>query len=105
MNQESDFQHYHNAHCETGALRSLLTNHGFKISEPMVLGITSGLIFFFFPFVKMFENPMLSFRIFPRSIVKRIQKALGIQMVSMTYKDEKQAMAELTDLVVTKHQR
>ena len=101
MNQKKnrEFTHYDAAHCESGAIRSLLLNFGMNISEPMVFGVSSGIIFFYFPPVKVWGHPLISFRMPPRSMLKTIQKRLGIKFVMKTYKDEQQGMDELDALL------
>jgi hypothetical protein len=101
MNQQRhrEFIHYDAAHCESGAVRSLLTNYGLDVSEPMVFGISSAIIFFYFPPVKMWGHPLISYRMPPRSILKKAQKRLGIDFVTKTYDLEQDAMDELDALL------
>ncbi len=91
----SKFKHKPAGHCETGSISSLVTHHGHEISEPMALGISSGITYFYFPFVTIWNYPLISFRMMPRSIIKGVQKQLGIQFFMKTFKDQKQAMDEL----------
>ncbi len=93
------YTHYHGGHCESGAVSSLLKNYGFELSEPMAFGITSNIGFVFFPFIKLWGNPLISFRMIPKSIVKRVQKRLGIRFCIKTYKDHQIAMDELDSLL------
>lgn len=93
------YTHYHAGHCESGAVSSLLRNYGFEISEPMALGITSNIGFVFFPFIKLWGHPLISFRMIPKSIVKRVQKRLGIRFCMKTYRDQQGAMDELDRLL------
>jgi hypothetical protein len=93
------YTHYQGGHCESGAVSSLLRNYGFDLSEPMAFGITSNIGFVFFPFIKLWGNPLISFRMIPKSIVKRVQKRLGIRFCVKTYRDEQAAMDELDRLL------
>ena len=42
---ELDIQHQPAAHCENGAISTLLRYYGIELSEPMVFGLASGLFF------------------------------------------------------------
>lgn len=93
------YTHYQGGHCESGAVSSLLRNYGFELSEPMAFGITSNIGFVFFPFIKLWGNPLISFRMIPKSIVTRVQKRLGIRFYVKTYEDQQAAMDELDRLL------
>lgn len=93
------YTHYHAGHCESGAVSSLVRNYGFELSEPMAFGITSNIGFVFFPFIKLWGNPLISFRMIPKSIVKRVQSRLGIRFRIKTYEDQQEAMDELDRLL------
>ncbi|MBN2159535.1 MAG: BtrH N-terminal domain-containing protein [Spirochaetes bacterium] len=94
------FTHYDAAHCESGSIRSMLKNYGLDISEPMVFGIASSIVFFYFPPVKVWGHPLISYRMPPRSMLKKIQERLGITFVTKTYQDEQLAMDELDALLM-----
>jgi hypothetical protein len=95
----SEFEHQPSGHCETGGTASMLCNHGMKISEPMVFGITSGIIFFYMPLVKIWNNPLISYRMAPRYVIKGLQKRLGVRFDMREIKDQKEAMDELDRLL------
>ncbi len=105
MNQENrdKFIHQDAAHCESGSIRSLLVNYGLTISEPMVFGIASAMTFFYFPPVKVWGHPLISYRMPPRSMLKKIEKRLGVRFVSRDYDDEREAMADLDRLLAENH--
>lgn len=90
-----DFEHRQLSHCENGTICNLLNFHEFKISEPLVFGIGSGLFFAFMPFVKNHGIPLTSYRILPGKIYSNATKLLGINMFKRKYKDKKTAMDEL----------
>jgi len=97
------FEHRLYAHCETGVIASLLRHHGLEISEPMIFGLSSGLMFAFLPFVKMMGGmPVVAYRIMPKSIIRGIQKQLGIRFETRSYKNEARAMQELDELMAEK---
>jgi hypothetical protein len=89
------FPHRQTAHCESGVTANLITNHGFQISEAMAFGIGGGLFFGYLPFIRINGLPLTTFRTTPGSIFNRVTKRLGIGVERRTFKDEKQAMAEL----------
>lgn len=91
------FRHRQAAHCETGAMSSLLAHAGLDLSEPMVFGIGAGLFFAYLPFIKLQGKfPLVSFRAVPGSIMKRISKQLGVRFRDVSYgHDAGRAMAEL----------
>jgi len=93
----TNFKHKTAGHCESGSTSNLFSQSEFKISEPMVFGIGSGLFFAYIPIVKMMHAPLSTFRIFPGLLFKRTAKNLGIDFFMKTYKDRKEAMNELDD--------
>lgn len=102
MNQTAvvkGFTHLQGGHCESSAVSSIVTNYGLSLSEPMAFGISSAITFFYFPLIKVWGSPMLSFRMKPGAIVKGVQKRLGVRFVIRTYKDENQGMEELDSLL------
>jgi len=92
-----DFEHQHAAHCESGVMSTLLKHSGVELSEPMVFGISGGLCFAFLPFLRMGNLPVVSYRMFPGHIVKKLPKQLGIPYFRKTFSDPDQAMAELDE--------
>ncbi len=95
MNVQHEFQHRHYAHCESGVVTSLLSHQGLSLSEPMVFGLAGGLTFAYLPFIKINGMPLLSYRMYPRSIIGGIQRRLGVKFQSKTYRSQAEAMAEL----------
>ena len=91
-NQTKKYQHQHYAHCESGAVSALLRHEGLELSEPMIFGITGGLSYAFIPFLKAGNLPVVSYRMFPGTMIKNLQKRLGIKIFKKTYKNQKQAM-------------
>lgn len=95
MNDQRVFQHRHYAHCESGAVAALLSHHGLNLSEPMVFGLAGGLTFAYLPFIKINGMPLMSYRMLPKSIIRNIQKRLGIRFASKTYRNKDEAMDDL----------
>jgi hypothetical protein len=95
-----NYTHYQGGHCESGSVYSLLRNYGFDISEPMALGISSNIGFAFLPFIRVWGHPLIAFRLVPRTIIKGVQKRLGVRFFTRTYDDQKEAMDELDRLLI-----
>lgn len=96
-----NFEHRHAAHCENGVVRNLLNFYGVKLSEPMILGLGSGIFFSHMPFYKLHGMALTSFRYFPGSIFTRVTKALGIEIQWHKFKDPDQAMAKLDEVLLS----
>jgi len=93
----ADFQHLHAAHCESGVMASLLTHHGLPTSEPMAFGLGAGLAFAVVPFVKLSGMPLIAYRMPPRSIVRGLERRLGLRMSYRRFRDEQEGMRALDE--------
>jgi len=89
------FQHRQSAHCESGVTANLLNHHGLPLSEAMVFGIGSGLLFGYFPFIQVNKLPLVTFRAAPGSIFKRATERLGIRIARLSFRNPQKAMAAL----------
>lgn len=90
-----NFQHYQHAHCESGVTTNLLRHEGVHITEPLAFGIGAGLFFAHIPFVKVSGTPGSSFRSWPGTIFKRVNKSLGIEVSTERFGNPEKAMAAL----------
>ncbi len=90
-----DFEHRQSAHCETGVISNLMRHHGLDVSEPMALGIGSGLFFSHMPFIKVNGLPVTTYRIMPGDIFKKFSKRTGVEMKRQTFSSPEKAMNEL----------
>ncbi|WP_430908383.1 BtrH N-terminal domain-containing protein [Maribacter sp. 2-571] len=90
-----DFKHRQSAHCENGVISNLMEYHGFQVSEPMVFGIGSGLLFCYIPFVKINYAPLITYRAMAGFIFKRFAKRVGITIKREKFKDPKRAKDRL----------
>ena len=79
-NLKIDFTHNQAAHCENGVVSNLMRHNGFEISEPMVFGIGSGLLFSYLPFLKVNYAPVFTYRSMPGFIFNKFAKRTGIKM-------------------------
>ncbi len=92
-------EHRQYAHCESGVVTSLLRRQGLDLSEPMVFGITGGLTFAYIPLIKITNMPVISYRMFPGSIIKGAAKNLDVRFKTQRYSDKGKALTELTHLI------
>ena len=92
-------EHRQYAHCESGVVTALLRSHGLDLSEPMVFGITGGLTFAYIPFIRITNMPLIGYRMFPGSIIKGAVKNLAVEFRTRRYRDAREALDELTQLV------
>ena len=90
-----DLKHQSAAHCENGAISTMLRYEGVNLSEPMIFGLASGLFFTHLPFVKMSGMPVTSFRTFPGVLFKRVTKILGIKTAGGRYLNQEHAMRDM----------
>jgi len=94
------FNHQQSAHCESGVMSSLLTHAGLPMSEPMALGLSSGIAFAYIPLVKISGMPLIAYRMPPKHIIKTFSKRLGCRLHSQTFSNPaagKQALDQALD--------
>ena len=99
MADPKPLEHRQYAHCESGVVTSLLRRQGLDLSEPMVFGITGGLTFAYIPLIKITNMPVISYRMFPGSIIKGAVKNLDVRFKTQRYSDKRKALTELTRLI------
>ena len=92
-----DFTHKQSAHCENGVVSNLMRHNGFEISEPMVFGIGSGLLYSYLPFIKVNFAPVFTYRAMPGLIFKRFAKRVGVTMKREKFNNPKSAKARLDE--------
>ncbi|WP_299529955.1 BtrH N-terminal domain-containing protein [Ulvibacterium sp.] len=90
-----DFTHKQSAHCENGVVSNLMRHNGFEVSEPMVFGIGSGLLFSYLPFLKVNYAPVFTYRVMPGLIFNRFAKRVGIKVKREKFKSPGDAQARL----------
>lgn len=94
---EINFTHHQSAHCENGVVSNLMKHNGFDVSEPMVFGIGSGLLFCYIPFLMVNHAPALTYRAMPGFIFKRFAKRVGIKIKREKFKNPKTAKQRLDE--------
>jgi hypothetical protein len=96
---DHEFIHRHSAHCESGVAANLLFNYGIQVSEPLVFGIASGIFFGYFPFVKVYGAPFITYRNAPGNILNRTAQRFHIRFETQRFKDEEKAMDALDKVI------
>ena len=94
---EINFTHNQSAHCENGVVSNLMKFNGFEVSEPMVFGIGSGLLFCYLPFIKVNHAPAFTYRSMPGFIFNRFAKRVGVKIKREKFSNPKQAKARLDE--------
>jgi len=93
------YRHKMAAHCESGAVTSLLNNGGLDISEPLVFGISSGIFFGYFHKMKSFAFPTFIVRNKPGSIRTNLAKRLGIKFHTEKFNNPDEGMKRLDEIL------
>ena len=96
---DTHFTHDHFAHCESGVMSLMLRHHGLDLSEPMVFGLSTALMFAYIPFVKLGGMPLIAYRNMPRGIIKGLQKNIGLKMKMHTFSNPEKGTAMLNTLL------
>lgn len=90
-----DFTHHQSAHCENGVVSNLMKHNGFSVSEPMVFGIGSGLLYCYIPFLMVNHAPAITYRAMPGLIFNRFAKRVGVKFKREKFKNPKIAKERL----------
>lgn len=94
---EINFTHKQSAHCENGVVSNLMRFNGFEVSEPMVFGIGSGLLFSYLPFLKVNHAPVVTYRAMPGTIFNRFAKRTGVKIKREKFNTAQKAKARLDE--------
>lgn len=92
-----DFTHHQSAHCENGVVSNLMKYNGFNVSEPMVFGIGSGLLFCYIPFLMVNHAPAITYRTMPGQIFKKFTNRVGVKIKKEKFKNTKAAQERLDE--------
>ena len=90
-----DFTHHQSAHCENGVVSNLMKHNGFTVSEPMVFGIGSGLLYCYIPFLMVNHAPAITYRAMPGFIFNRFAKRVGVKFKREKFKSPTTAKTAL----------
>ncbi len=94
---EIDFTHHQSAHCENGVVSNLMKHNGFDVSEPMVFGIGSGLLYCYIPFLMVNHAPAITYRVMPGLIFKRFATRVGLKVKREKFKNPLKAKQRLDE--------
>lgn len=94
-NVEIPFDHQQSAHCESGAISSLLRHADLNLSEPMAFGISAALSYAYLPFLKFGGLPMFAYRMPPGHVIRGLTRRLGIRMHFERFRNPDAGMAAL----------
>lgn len=90
-----NFEHQHTAHCESGVMSTLLKSQGIDFNEAMVLGLASALTFVYIPQIKISGMPLISYRMPPGSILKKVSKVLKGKLALKRFRSPQQGQQAL----------
>lgn len=91
----SEFTHQQAAHCESGVMAALLRDAGLEMSEPMAFGLSAAISFAYIPMIKLGGLPLISYRMPPGYIVKKLGKRLNLPLVREKYSNAEKGMQAL----------
>ncbi len=95
-----NFNHRMAAHCESGAIASLLNHGGLQLTEPLVFGIASGIFFGYFHKMKSFAFPTFIVRNKPGQMRTNIEKRTGVRFKTYDFKDPLQGQQTLDRMLM-----
>lgn len=93
------FQHQQSAHCESGVMSAILNHGGLAVSEPMALGLSNALAFAYIPIIKLAGQPLVSYRLPPKAIIKGLSKRIGLKMNFQKFSSAMQGAEALEERV------
>ena len=97
------FTHRQSAHCESGVTANVLSHSGYEMSEALAFGIGGGLFFGYFPFVRVNNLPLITFRTSPGAIFKKTAGRLGVPVRVQRFRREEAGMQALDDALDQNH--
>lgn len=80
-----------------------MSSRGLEVSEAMVFGLSSALIFLYFPLIKMGGCGLTSYRTLPGAIAKRFSKMAGLNMQIQRFSSPEKGTAGLRKLLDQGH--
>lgn len=90
-----NFEHQHTAHCESGVMSTLLKSQGVDFNEAMVFGLASALTFVYIPQIKISGMPLISYRMPPGSMLKKVSKILKGKLALKRFRSPQQGQQAL----------
>jgi hypothetical protein len=93
------FVHAHASHCESGVMSSFLRHEGLPMSEAMTFGLSSALAFAYLPFLRLNGLPLIAYRMPPGTIIRGLDRGLGLGVRFETFRDAGAGMRRLDELL------
>lgn len=97
------FVHAHASHCESGVMSSFLRHQGMPMSEAMAFGLSSALAFAYLPFIRLNGLPLIAYRMPPGTIIRGLDRGLGLGVRFETFRDAAAGMRRLDELLDAGH--
>ncbi len=95
-----NYQHNVGSHCESGSARNLLKFSGLNVSEPMLFGLGSGVVFAYLMNAKGVSGfPITAIRLPMGTVFKNLQKLTGIKFFIKEMKTTDEAIQKANDLI------
>ena len=94
---ENNISHQQSSHCESGVVANMLNSQGMNLSEPMVFGLSSALTFVYLPIIKVGGQPLIAYRMPPKSIISSVCKKLGVQLNTRKFSNPDEGMRALDE--------
>ncbi|MCW9732705.1 BtrH N-terminal domain-containing protein [Avibacterium sp. 20-15] len=91
----NNFSHQHTAHCESGVMSTLLKSQGVNFNEAMVFGLASALTFVYIPLIKISGMPLISYRMPPGAMLKKVSKVLKGKLALKRFRSPQQGQQAL----------
>lgn len=99
MTAADAFVHTHAAHCESGVMANLMRHHGVPMSEHLAFGLASALSFAYLPFIQVYGQPLIAYRMPPKAIIKGLLRPLATRFRFETFRSPAAGQARLDALL------
>jgi hypothetical protein len=95
-----NYEHKVASHCESGTVRNILKFAGLDVSEPLMFGIGTGIVFgYLFNAKGVSGFPLTALRLPMGVIVNNVAKLCGIKLFSKRFKTTDDAIKKLDELI------
>ena len=95
-----NYEHKVASHCESGTVRNILKFAGLDVSEPLMFGIGTGIVFGYLLNAKGVSGfPITAIRLPMGVIVDNVAKLCGIKFFSKRFKTTDDAIKKLNELI------
>lgn len=84
-------------------MSALLKHAGLPMSEAMVFGLSGAIIFAYLPMIKLGGLPLISYRMPPGYIVRRLASRLGVTLHTQRFRSQQDSVTALRDTLGAGH--